>query len=348
MNAVDATRVLVCEDSPSYTRSLARFLAYDGDLNVIGACASGEEAIEAVDRLSPDLVTMDLELPGMDGLEAIEEIMRRHPLPIVVLSAHASRGSERAAAALAAGAVDALHKNQMRLADSDAPAAVVLRRRLRRLARSNVQRHRREGESRRTYPRRGLGCRPASVVGICASTGGPSALATVLSSLPGDFPLPVLVVQHMSRGFIDALVGWLGEHVPLPITVVRRDTPLARGVWFAPDDAHLMLRSPGVLSVFRDAAPEARYPSADVMLESIAATAGEEAVGVVLTGMGRDGGRGVAAIARTGGRAIAQDEETSVVFGMPRTAIERGAELVLPLPAIASALRELTPSEAVK
>src|SRR6476659_5347596 len=120
MTAPDATRVLVCEDSASYARSLAKFLTRDRNLHVVGACASGEEAVEAVERLSPDLVTMDLELPGgMDGVAAIEEIMRRHPLPIVVVSAHAGRGSERAAAALAAGAVEAVHKSQLRLDESD-------------------------------------------------------------------------------------------------------------------------------------------------------------------------------------------------------------------------------------
>jgi two-component system, chemotaxis family, protein-glutamate methylesterase/glutaminase len=345
MNALDATRVLVCEDSPSYALSLTRFLTHDGDLNVVGSCASGEEAIDAVERLAPDLVTMDLELPGMDGLEVIERLMREHPLPIVVVSAQAKRGSARAAAALAAGAVEALNKAQLRLAESDTAAAVVLRRRLRRLAHAHVTRH--VDGARKTYPPLGeRGTTRASVVAVAASTGGPSALATVLAGLPSDFPLPVLVAQHMTNGFIDALVRWLDERVPLPTAVARDGMRIEPGIWFAPDDAHLVMQSSTRLATVRELSPEARHPSADVLLESVAATAGDGALGVVLTGMGRDGGRGVAAIYRAGGRAIAQDEETSVVFGMPKTAIERGADIVLPLDAIASAVRELSPSKA--
>jgi two-component system chemotaxis response regulator CheB len=290
---------------------------------------------------------MDLELPGMGGQRAIEEITRLHPTPVVVLSAHAERGSEATAAALAAGAVEALRKGQLRLDEADAPAAVVLRHRLRRLARAHAERQARARGAARVPLERERNAHPATVIAICASTGGPSALATVLAELPAVFPLPVLVAQHMASGFIDPFVRWLDERVPLPVAVAQDNTRLQRGIWFPPDDAHLLLQSSTRLSVAGERAPGSRHPSADVLLASIAAVAGEGAVGVVLTGMGRDGGDGVAAISRAGGCVIAQDEQTSAIFGMPRTAIERGARIVLPLADIAPALRELAAAEAL-
>lgn len=348
MNATTvATRVLICEDSATYAHSLADFLERGEQLEVICSCATGEDAVEAVGRLAPDLVTMDLELRGMGGLRAIEEIMRLHPVPVVVMSAHVERGSETAAAALAAGAVEALRKSQLRLDESDGAAAIALRHRLRRLARAHVERKGWATAAAGPPLKRDRTAEAASVIGICASTGGPNALATLLAGLPATFPAPVLVAQHMASGFIDALVGWLNERVELPVAVARDNMRLQRGIWFAPDDANLLLQSPMRFSVAREAAPGSRYPSGDVLLESIAAVARERAVGVVLTGMGRDGGNGVAAISRAGGYVIAQDEETSVVFGMPKTAIEQGAKVVLPLAQIAPALCELVPVEAL-
>jgi two-component system chemotaxis response regulator CheB len=323
---------------------LASFLRHGGDLQVVGTCVSAEELLESVPRLGPDLVILDLELPGMSGQQAIEEIMSSpRPLPILVLSSHAERGSEEAAAALAAGALEALPKSLVRLDDPVGPAAIALRHRIRRLARARVGR-----EPRRAGPARvQRGSKVASVVAICTSTGGPSALETILTELPADFAVPVLVVQHMAEGFIAGLVRWIGPRVPLPVGIAADGMELARGVWFAPDDAHLVLQPSLRLALDREWRAGAHRPSADVLLTSVAAAAGPGAVGVVLTGMGRDGGKGVAAVCRAGGCVIAQDEDTSVVFGMPRTAIEQGAKVVLPLSQIAGALRQLRVAEAV-
>jgi two-component system chemotaxis response regulator CheB len=338
------TRILICEDSPSYAIALSRFLRRDGDLEVVGTCSSGEELLESLPRLGPDLVVLDLELPGMGGQRAIEEIMRSpHPLPILVLSGHVGRGSERAAAALAAGALEALPKTHVRLDDPAGPAAVALRHRVRRLSRARVGRK----PGRAPAARLERGPQAASVVAICASTGGPGALATILAELPADFPLPVLIVQHMTEGFIGGLVRWIAPRVPLPVRVASDGMALAPGIWFAPDDAHLLLQPSMRLAVDRETLAGALRPSADILLTSVAAAAGAGGIGVVLTGMGRDGGRGVAAMSRAGGWVIAQDEETSVVFGMPRTAIEQGANVVLPLSEIAGALRKLRVAEVV-
>jgi two-component system chemotaxis response regulator CheB len=334
------SRVLVCDESEAYARALAEFLTVGGELEVVGVCASGEEAIGALDRLAPDLVTVDLDLPGMGGVRAIEEIMRTQPVPIVVVSSAAGHGSELAAKALAAGAIEALPKAVVKLDEPEGPAAVALRRRLRRLARGGPA-ERSNGRPRRARPRS-----RRTVVGICASAGGPRALEIVLAGLPADFPLPVLVVQHISAGFVEGLADWLDGVTALPVGIARDGERAGPGVWFPPDDTHLVL-DPSmrfVLDPDRDVGPH--RPSADVLLESMASAAGAGAVGVMLTGMGQDGARGVAAICRAGGLVIAQDEATSALFGMPRAAAEAGAELVLPLPRIAEALLALPTAEA--
>jgi two-component system chemotaxis response regulator CheB len=339
-----ATRILVCEDSATYARSLSKFLQGGSGLEVVGVCETGEEALEQLPRLKPDLVTMDLELPGMGGLRTIEEMMRSQPVPIVVLSAHARRGSEKAAAALAAGALEALPKTHVRLDDPDGPAAVALRHRLRRLALARVN----HGTEPQAPDLPVLPDSPpveASVIGVCASTGGPRALEEVLVGLPADFPLPVLVVQHMAEGFIDGLIRWLDQRAALPVRVAGDGERARPGIWFAPDDAHLLLEPSMRLTLDRETVDGAHRPSADLLLASIAKAAGPGAVGVVLTGMGRDGAEGAGAIRRAGGYVIAQDEDSSAVFGMPKAAAEAGAEFVLPPAGIGRLLRRIRVAE---
>jgi two-component system, chemotaxis family, protein-glutamate methylesterase/glutaminase len=339
-DASASSRVLVCDESEAYARALADFLAVGGELEVVGVCGSGEEAVDALDRLAPDLVTVDLGLPALGGVRAIEEIMRARPVPVVAVSSGAGHGSELAARALAAGAIEALPKTVVKLDEPEGPAAIALRHRLRRLARAGPA----QGSNGR--PRRARR-RPAStVVGMCASAGGPRALEIVLAGLPGDFPLPILAVQHISMGFVEGLVDWLDGVTSLPAGIARDGQRAGPGVWFPPDDTHLLLDASMrfVLDGDRDVGPH--RPSADVLLESMASSAGAGAVGVMLTGMGRDGARGVDAICRAGGLVIAQDEETSALFGMPRAAAQAGAELVLPLPRIAEALLALPTGEA--
>jgi len=336
------TRVLICDDSRTYATSLARFMEYEGDLKVVGVCSTGEEALKALPRLQPDLVTMDTELPGISGIEATERIMRSQPTPIVVLSAHTRRASERAAAALSAGALDVLSKADLALDDPAGPRAIAFRRRVARLARAYV-RQRPPSDCRPRDPRPGR--RSGRAVGICASTGGPQALETVLAGLPADFPLPILVVQHMGDGFMEGLVRWMDQRLPLPARIAADGVKARPGVWFAPDDAHLLLQPSMHLALDRKTVAGLHRPSADVLLRSIAAAVGAEGVAVVLTGMGRDGAEGIGAIRAAGGHTIAQDEATAAVFGMPKAAAEGGAEVVLPLSEIATELRYLPVAE---
>jgi two-component system chemotaxis response regulator CheB len=187
--------------------------------------------------------------------------------------------------------------------------------------------------------------RSAAVIGICASTGGPRAIAEVLAELPPDFPIPVLVVQHMSTGFLEVLARWLDDNVPMSVGLAQPGRP-SPGAWIAPEGAHLVLERPWRLALDRTTVRGRHRPSADVLLASLAAAAGTESVAVVLTGMGDDGAEGLRAVRDAGGLSIAQDEESSAVYGMPHAAAEAGAELVLALRDVAGALRALEPAEA--
>jgi two-component system chemotaxis response regulator CheB len=332
------TRVLICEDSRTFATALARTLEHGGEIEVIGIRASAEAAIADLSRLEPDLITMDIELPGMSGLEAVEQIMSVRPTPILVLSSYVTGGGATAAAALAAGALEAIGKDDLPLRDPAGATATAFRRRVKLLSRARVIRHPR---ARLTARATGAPLKPAArggVVGICASTGGPQALVTVLSGIPASYPLPILVVQHIAAGFIEGLTRWLDGAVPLPVRLAEDGARAEPGVTIAPEGAHLLLRPDGTIVLDRRSPAGLHRPSADVLLTSIAAGAQSAGVGVVLTGMGRDGAAGLEAVAAAGGLTIAQDEATSAIYGMPHEAAKRGAELILPLEEIAHTL----------
>jgi two-component system chemotaxis response regulator CheB len=334
------TRILICDASRDYAMALRTLLERDDSLEVVGISPSGEHAVQSVKRLAPSLVTMALELPGMDGVEATKAIMQTNPVPIVVLSALAHNGSATAAAALAAGAVEALSKPKVTIADVGAPAAAALRGRLKLLARAHVAAVRVPPPAA-SAPAGRSAARTALAVGIGASTGGPKALRTVLGELPANFQLPLLVVQHIGAEFLSALVHWLDEEIALPVGIAQDTAVAGPGVWLAPDGAHLTVDRSMRVVLDRRTPPGHHRPSVDMLLESMASSLGPQAVGVVLTGMGTDGANGIAAITARGGLGIAQDEASSVLFGMPRAAAEQGAQMVLPLTEIPVVLRGL-------
>lgn len=327
-------RIAICDDSRSYTEALRSFLEADRTLRVVAVAHSAEELIAELPRARPDLVTIDLELPGIDGVEAIRRIMATRPVPIVVLSTQAERGGGTLAAAISAGALDAVAKSQLRLDRRSGPQAIQLRQRLARRARIGSVPNA-IGTSATTSPCRAPPRRPpgggvpkagvATVVGVAASAGGPSALAAVLGALPADYALPLLIVQHMSRGFTAGLVDWLDATVPPPVRLARDGEPAGSGVAVAPDGAHLLLGADGHLQLDARADGSAHHPSADVLLASLARSAGRGAVAVVLTGMGRDGAAGVAAVREAGGAAIAERADRALLSSMPAAAAEGGA-----------------------
>jgi len=333
------TRVLLCEDSRVYAVALRRMLEYDGDIEVLAVCGTAEEVLAALPRLRPDLVTMDVELPGMSGLDAVGEIMGSQPVPILVLSTYAGFGEDKAVAALAGGAVDAIAKDDLDLDDPAGTAGVTFRQWVIKLSHARVIRQPRAwlpAATGATGPDR-----RAAAVGVCASTGGPEMLMFLLSALPDDYPVPLLIVQHMAAGFTDGLVRWLDRAAGMPVGVAADGMPARPGAWIAPHGAHLALTASGHLALDRHAAAGPCRPPGDLLLESIAGAAGRNGVALVLSGMGTDGAAGAAAVQRAGGLAIAQDEKSSAVFGMPRAAIDRGVGVVLSPGEIAGRLRGL-------
>ncbi len=335
-------RIVICEDSRAHSRALAEFVERDPSLEVAATFPSAEGLLAALDGLDPNLIIMDLEMPGIGGIAAIRRIMSERPVPVLVVSGHGTR-SERVAEALAAGALEEIAKDVLRLEEPDDLWATALRSRIKRLASVRLSGRPRGGRVGPPPPPSVTLRPPLRAIGIGASTGGPPALAEVLGALPADFPVPVLVVQHIAAGFAAGLISWLDRQIAAPVAFAPEGVVAGPGVWFAPEDAHLGIDRTGRFVIDRQTVHGPHRPSLDMLLESLAATAREAALGVVLTGMGRDGAAGVEAVRGAGGLVIAQDEETSAVFGMPRAAIEAGADRVLALEHIGPALARLRP-----
>jgi len=361
-------RVVIVDDSALQRRFARSALEADGRMTVVGEARNGRDAVSMVDRLQPEAVLMDLHLPVMNGIEAIERIMATRPTPILVYSAFVD-GEDRdnAAAALAAGAVDVMAKPGPADSGHLEEYADALRKRLRMTGRAKVITHprgrlgganvalstRRLGGPARTAESRppppqseiveGLRPRKVRMIGIGASTGGPQALATVLGELPEDLGAAVVVVQHMADGFIEGLAHWLDGLCALPVSVASAGRRLAPGtVSIAPSGANLIVHES--LRVTMAEPPKTQYhvPGIDETLSSIAAAVGPYAVGVLLTGMGRDGAVGLKRMRERGGLTIAQDEATSAVYGMPAAAVAIGAaELQLPIGEVGPALRQI-------
>jgi two-component system chemotaxis response regulator CheB len=331
-------RALLVEDSTLQAKALTRMLEAEGDIVVVATAADAGDAVSAVARHRPDVVTMDLDIPGGGGQLAIAQIMAETPTPILVVSR--ILGDRRAApaiAALAAGAVEALPKPR---AWGDADAAE-LRRQVRRVGRIPVIRRRPQNVPLPRRRRRGPGAGATDpVVALAASTGGPAALAVLLGGLR-ESRAPVLLVQHIHPSFAAGFASWLTSCTGMSAVLAEDGMRLEAGrVHVAPGDLHLRLAAGGRLALSPDP-PSLHRPSADVLFESVAAVAGERAIGVLLTGMGDDGAGGLLAMRRAGARTFAQDEASSTVYGMPRAAALAGAvDTVLALDALAAGVRE--------
>jgi two-component system chemotaxis response regulator CheB len=348
-------RVLVVEDSSTIRHRLVEVLSADPEIDVVGDADDGKKAIELCQALRPDVITLDMMLPVMTGLAATEYIMAYCPTPILIVSASTNRGELfRTYEALAAGAVDVLDKPTGQEVDDAWERRLLATVKL--VSRIKVITHVR-GKLRATTgapplasgdtptveagPQQGASSGGA-VIAIGASTGGPAAIVEILRALPSDFPLPILLVLHIGEPFGAAFADWLDGTSPLRVAYARDGEVIpkpGRGrVLMAPPDRHLVLRE-GRLRLTRDPERHSCRPSVDELFESLARDLREQCTACLLTGMGRDGAAGLLALRRAGAVTIAQDEATSVVFGMPREAILLGAaQRVLGLSEIAPAL----------
>jgi len=338
-------RVLLVDDSPIAIELIRRMLATAPEIQVVGSASNGAEALALIPQVRPDVICTDLHMPTMDGFELTREVMARHPLPILVLSISVqAEQTHNIFQMLEAGALDILAKPLGGLQSDFGVTAHDLITKIRILSGVKVIGRRRATGGAATTPMLpsllSLSAVPPRIVGIGASTGGPQALQRILGHLPADFPLPLLCVQHIAEGFMQGLVAWLAGCCRIRVCTANEGTqPLAGTAYFPPDDRHLEIDDAGTFRC-SSALPFAGHrPSVDIAFASLARRYGATAVGVLLTGMGQDGAQGMLDIARAGGVTIAQDEASSVVFGMPRRAIELGAARhVLPLDQIGPAL----------
>ncbi|HUQ94024.1 MAG TPA: chemotaxis-specific protein-glutamate methyltransferase CheB [Bryobacteraceae bacterium] len=344
--------VLVVEDSITVRKRIVAVLGADADMEVVGEAADGKTGIELCRKLRPDVVTLDMMLPVMTGLAATEYIMAYCPTPILIVSASTNRGELfRTYSALAAGAVDVLEKPIGDEPDGAWERKLISTVKL--VSRIKVITHlqgRLNKSSSRALPElpsfpAGTAPGPYRLVGIGTSTGGPAACLEILRNLPPRFPLPILLVIHIGQAFGAALAEWLDSQSGIRVTCARDGEALPPvgepRVLIAPPGHHLVLRQ-GRLRLTADPERHSCKPSVDVLFESLAQELAGQSIACLLTGMGRDGAAGLLAIRREGGRTLAQDQATSVVFGMPQEAIRIGAaERVLAIGQIAPALTAL-------
>jgi two-component system chemotaxis response regulator CheB len=340
--AMPPIRVLLVDDSRSVRAVLRRFFARTDDIEVVGEATDGEQAVQAVLDAEPHVVLMDLQMPVMDGYAAIERIMAVRPTPIVVLSSRANRNQMQTAfEAMRRGALEVLPKPED--PESWHQLAAALPETLRAVTAARVRPRRPRRRYRPPADDRHVPLPPSSSappaphelrwVAIGASTGGPAALRELLEEMPPKPPVSVLVVQHIAAGFEPALADWLGKDLALDVGLAQDgEAPGPGAVRLAPGGFHLLLEADGVLHL-DDRTPKrsGHRPSADELFFSCARSCPRAVAGVLLTGMGSDGAEGLEALRQAGGLTLVQDEASSAVFGMPRSALERGAaEVALP------------------
>lgn len=343
-------RVLIAEDSPVVAEILKHLFDAEDDLAVVAIARDGEQAVKMAADLRPDIITMDVMMPKLDGVAAIEMIMEETPTPIVVVSSHVNDREMRVSfRSLAAGALSVLEKPEAiftpgfesrRKAFVDTVRAMATVKVVRRRKRAGPAAARLPSDV--ALPPRG----DYAIVALGSSTGGPQALNRILAALPVDFPLPLVIAQHISRGFTPGLVDWLGAQCAIPMVLAADGEPCRKGyAYFAPDGTNIGVVPAGDgyrLSVSGVQRENVLTPSVDRLFTSVADAAGDKAICGLLTGMGRDGAEGLAAVRGRGGYTFAEAEESCVVYGMPAAAVANGAaRAVVPLDHIGAHLMSL-------
>jgi len=338
-------RVLVVDDSLLVRELLANILNKTPGMTVVGTARDGAEGFEMTQKLKPNVVTMDIEMPNMDGYQAIELIMAYQPTPILVVTgANIRDGKDITFKVLEIGALDLMEKPTHAWGDELKAKEIELVEKISLLSKVKVIRHvKGKVKAKKPKPAPSTHKEELIPVAIASSTGGPNALKTILSDLTDGSHAGIVAVQHMSPGFLRGLTEWLDSNCSMRVKEAKRgDRITPDSVFVAPSGLHMVVEKEGIIRLTDDPPFRGHRPSGNVLLKSVAESFGPLAIGIILTGMGDDGALGIKAIKDHGGRTIAQDEETSVVFGMPKAAIDLGAvDTVLPLDKISNELKKI-------
>ncbi|NTV15184.1 MAG: chemotaxis-specific protein-glutamate methyltransferase CheB [Desulfobulbaceae bacterium] len=327
-------KVLLADDSRFSRDFIRSILSISPEIVIVGEAENGLEAIEKTKALRPDLIIMDLEMPDLGGLEAIERIMCENPTPILVVISRG--GADTAFRAISKGALEVISKTEI-----DPNRAREFIEQVKILSQARVITH--VMGRHRAHPDAALKEDTVPfdhIIAIAASTGGPNALNVILPNFPADFCCPIVIAQHIADGFVVGLVEWLAKICKVAVRVAESGDVLLPGqVYVSPPERHMVVVAGNRVALVERKAQDIYHPSCDTLLTSVAAVYGAKAIGVILTGMGADGVRGMVKIKEMKGRTIAQDQETSIVYGMPQKAVEAGCvDLVCPLPQIGEKL----------
>jgi two-component system chemotaxis response regulator CheB len=346
----EKVRTLIVDDSKLVRDILREIFERDPGIEIVGEAADGREAIKLTKELAPDIITMDIQMPKMDGFEATEQIMAYHPTPIMVLSSALDKNEQYTSfKAISLGALDTMSKPDITSEGFDAIAADLVKK-VKMLSKIHVIPHIRakmkapsekieEEMDTETVTVDIATKKPGDdlkyrMIAMGASTGGPTALEKLFSRFPADFPIGIVIVQHICKGFIDSLAKWLSTKTQLKIKLAENGEFVERGtVYFAPDDAQLEITSGNSILLKKDAPPWGEFkPSVNYLFKSVGENLRGRAIGVILTGMGEDGADGMKTMYENGAHTIAQDQKTSLIFGMPKASINnKSVRTVLPL-----------------
>jgi two-component system chemotaxis response regulator CheB len=340
------TRVLVVDDSPLMCKILTNIVNCDPQMIVAAVANDGKEAVDLVPRLKPDIITMDIDMPVMDGLEATKQIMASTPTPILIVASTVYKpGMEKVFKAISHGALDIIDKKELEFVGQKKSGEALIAKikfltGVKVIGRSAARlRKEKSVVDLRTSKKEASD----KIVAVVASTGGPQALLEILKRLPEDFPCGIVIVQHITNGFLPGLVDWLNKECKIRIKIGEDSEEIQPGVaYMAPDNLQMRVEESGKISLSNEPAQGGHKPSGDVLLESVARTYGSGSVAAILTGMGRDGAMGMKSIKQCYGKTIAQNEKSCVVFGMPKAAVEMNViDKVLPLESIAEEIVSL-------
>lgn len=330
-------KVLIVDDSAFMRNALSNMLSSDHEVQIVGTARDGLEAIEKVASLNPDIVTMDVEMPRMDGIAALKHIMESNPVPVIMVSSLTVEGAKTTLDALELGAVDFIPKNLSDLSINIVKIREILLDKIKQIARKGIVKKRvrpstapvKHIEIPKSMPVRTTGERRVGVVAIGTSTGGPKALQDIIPKLPKDFPTPIVIAQHMPPNFTGPFAERLNQLSQITVKEAEEGEALKNGfAYIAPGRGHMRLKRPRgletIISISENKEEFIYRPSVDALMLSVSELFPGRSLGVILTGMGNDGCKGLIALKKSGGRIFAQNEETCVVYGMPKAVVDAG------------------------